>query len=54
MLCQSCEQTYQTVDDDAALAAMTNHWKWHNTEEGLRKALQAFRRTDRGARHLEA
>ena len=52
MLCQLCEQIYQTGDDDAAIEAMKNHWVWHDIDESLRKPLQTFRRADRGARKL--
>jgi len=58
-LCDRCEQVYASGDDDAAIALMraSNGWDHvpdEDVEECIAQPLAVFRRSDLGARRLDA
>jgi hypothetical protein len=56
-LCESCELTYRSGDDDAAVVRMRSADPWAlvadgDVEERIRQPLAVFRRADRGPRRV--
>jgi len=52
MLCERCEKTYRSGDDDATITVMKKYRLWNDVDEDLRKPLDTFRRADKGSRPL--